>query len=150
DREQCEQIDPATQDEFTTGFEIGFVKALKATAWLSHRTLRHGIENVLAKPDGETYIDNPGRDGSIPALREATTLAAEVMIAPSTKQSLRITYLWNRTVGTWVGPFDPRQGVTQYAGTDWDLDATNLYGRLPTDAGHRVAFEGERRGKRGS
>jgi hypothetical protein len=54
--------------------------------------------------------------------------------------------LWGKTIGSWTGPFDPRQGATLYAGTDWDLDATNLYGRLPTDPGHRVAVEGERRG----
>jgi hypothetical protein len=86
----------------------------------------------------------------VPALRDSTVVAADVLIAPSPKLSFRATYLWGRTVGTWTGPFDPRQGANLYASDEWDLDATNLYGRLPTDPGHRVAIEGERRGRFGS
>jgi hypothetical protein len=56
---------------------------------------------------------------------------------------------WGRTVGTWAGPFDPRNGVNQLAGPDWDLDPSNLYGPLPTSSGGRVFVEAERRGQIG-
>ena len=141
-------IQPAAQDEIATGFEFGVIGALRGGVWLQHRSLRRGLETVLANPNtGEAAIDNPGRDGTIPALRESTVLAIEIAIAPSPRLSVRASYLWGKTVGSWTGPFDPRQGTTLYGGTDWDLDATNLYGRLATDPGHRVAIEGERRGR---
>nr|MBA2544578.1 hypothetical protein [Deltaproteobacteria bacterium] len=134
------------------GFEIGVVKAMRAVAWLQHRTLRRGLETVQQNAAGDVFLDNPGRSGPFTgtsALRDTTTLAFEVLLAPAPKLSFRATYLWGRAVGTWTGPFDPRQGATLYTGTEWDLDATNLYGRLPTDAGHRFAVEGERRGRVG-
>jgi len=149
----AEDVQPITQDELATGFELGVVKAIKLGAWVQRRTLRRGLETVQANAAGDVVVDNPGRSGpfaGIPALRDSTLVAADVRIAPSPKLSFRATYLWGRTVGTWTGPIDPRQGVTLYAGTDWDLDATNLYGQLPTDPGHRVAVEGERRGRLGS
>jgi len=143
----AEGIQPAAQDELTTGFELGVVKIARMGVWVQRRSLRRGLDNVLANPDtGEAAFDNPGRHGTIPALRESTVLAIEAMISPSPKISVRASYLYGRTVGTWTGPFDPRQGAALYGGTDWDLDATNLFGRLPTDPGHRVFIEAERRG----
>jgi hypothetical protein len=53
--------------------------------------------------------------------------------------------LWGRTVGTWVGPYDPRLGPTLLQGPDWDASTTNLDGALPTDAGGQAFFEAERR-----
>lgn len=146
----AEDIQPVAQDELTTGFELGVIKALKLGAWIQHRVLRRGLDTVEINDAGDVFVDNPGRSGTFtgpPALRDTTTLAADVTIAPSPKLAFRATYLWGRAVGTWTGPFDPRQGATLYAGTEWDLDATNLYGPLPTDPGHRVAIEAERRGR---
>ncbi len=144
----AEGIQPAAQDELTTGFEIGIAKIVHASAWLQRRSLRRGLDNVLANPDtGEAVFDNPGRDGTTPALRESSVFALELMIAPTPKLAVRASYLHGQTRGSWTGPFDPRQGAALYGGTDWDLDATNLDGRLPTDPGHRVFVEAERRGR---
>ena len=148
----AEDVQPIAQDELTTGFELGVLKAMRLSTWIQHRVLRRGLDTVEINPAGDVFIDNPGRSGTFlgtPALRDSTVVAVDVMIAPSPKLSFRATYLWGRTIGTWTGAFDPRQGNTQYAGTEWDLDATNLYGPLPTDPGHRVAIEGERRGRLG-
>ncbi len=148
----AEDVQPIAQDEIATGFELGVIKAIKLGTWIQRRTLRRGLETVEVNTGGDVLVDNPGRTGpfaGIPALRDSTTVAADVLIAPSPKLSFRATYLWGKTVGTWTGPLDPRQGAILYAGTDWDLDATNLFGRLPTDPGHRVAVEGERRGRLG-
>ena len=146
----AEGIQPAAQDEIATGFEVGSAKVARAGVWVQRRSLRRGLDTVLANPVTlEANFDNPGRDGTIPALRESTVVAIEAMIAPTPKLSVRATYLWGQTIGSWTGPFDPRQGATLYESTDWDLDATNLYGRLPTDPGHRVAIEAERRGTLG-
>jgi hypothetical protein len=60
--------------------------------------------------------------------------------------TVRATYLFGRTEGSWTGPFDPRQGAQLLDGDDWDDSSGNIYGLLPTDAGHRFAFEIERRG----
>jgi hypothetical protein len=114
--------------------------------------LRRGLETTTINQRGDQAFANPGDEGPFlgkTALRDTTLLAFEVLIAPAPKMSFRATYLWGRTIGTWTGPFDPRQGAVLYDGTDWDNDATNLYGRLPTDPGHRVAVEGERRGRLG-
>ncbi|HEU0033273.1 MAG TPA: hypothetical protein VFQ53_21720 [Kofleriaceae bacterium] len=141
-------IAPASQDEQITGLVAGVPDALRGTLWIQHRSLRRGLDNVLSNPvTGEATFDNPGRDGRTPASREALVIAAEAFLAPTPKLSFRATWSYTRAVGSWTGPFDPRQGAVLYGGTDWDLDATNLDGRLPSDAGHRLAFEGERRGK---
>lgn len=149
----AEDVQPIAQDELTTGFELGVIKAMRVGAWIQRRSLVRGLETVQSNAAGDVFVDNPGRSGTFtgkPALRESTIVAADLLIAPSPKLSFRATYLWGQTIGTWTGPLDPRQGAILYAGTDWDLDATNLYGRLPTDPGHRVAVEGERRGRVGS
>jgi hypothetical protein len=148
----AQDVDAIAQDEVATGFEFGAIKALRAGAWVQHKSLRRGLDTTLVNQNGDFAVANPGDSGPFQgttALREATVVAFEVLIAPAPKLSFRATYLWGRTVGTWTGPFDPRQGAVLYAGTEWDLDATNLYGRLPTDPGHRVVVEGERRGRLG-
>ncbi|MEO8705177.1 MAG: hypothetical protein ABI867_34345 [Kofleriaceae bacterium] len=143
----AEDIQPITQDEVATGLEVGIIDALRGGIWVQRRSLRRGLDTVLVNKNTLLVnFDNPDGDDTVAAYRETTTVAIEVKIAPTPKLSVRATYLWGTAVGTWTGPFDPRQGTTLYAGTDWDLDASNLYGRLPTDPGHRVAIEGERRG----
>jgi hypothetical protein len=143
-------IRPATQDEVATGFEIGYLKTARVGAWIQRRSLRSGLETVMQSPiTFEAFFANPGTTGPFDTLasREATVFAVDLHIAPSPALGVRATYMFGRTVGTWTGPFDPRQGATLYAGTDWDLDATNLYGHLPTDPGHRIAIEADRRSK---
>ena len=144
----AEGIKPAAQDEATVGIEFGLPKILRATLWAQGRTVRRGYETVTFGDSGLAAFDNPGRrPEEAPADRNALTLAFETMIAPSPKMTFRVTYLYNRTEGSWAGPFDPRQGANLYAGEDWDDSTGNIYGRLPTDAGHRVGFELERHGK---
>lgn len=144
-------IEPAAQDEATLGVELGRVDTVRATAWVQGRWLRRGYETVLADPEELVVrFDNPGRDGSAPATRAATIVAAELSTDPRAKLVLRATYLYGRVIGTWTGPYDPRQGAQLYEGGDWDLDASNLSGHLPTDPGHRFAVEAIRRGRLGS
>jgi hypothetical protein len=141
-------IEPAAQDEFTVGYEIGIAGIAHATAWWQRRSLRRGYENVLGDPDTFAGVfDNPGRDGRQPATRETSILAAEVAIAASTRMQLRAGVMIGSATGSWTGPFDPRQGAVLYAGTEYDLDATNLVGPLPTDPGKRAFLEFERRGR---
>lgn len=142
-------IEPARQDEAAAGFEIGVIKAMRAGVWIQRRELRRGLETMLTNSITlEQQFDNPGREGPLtePASRDSTVIAFDIRIAPSPVLGVRATYLWGRTVGSWIGPFDPRQGTTLYDGVDWDLDATNLVGRLPTDQGHRFVLETDHRG----
>ncbi|HSK01949.1 MAG TPA: TonB-dependent receptor [Kofleriaceae bacterium] len=145
-------IEPAAQDEATVGFEIGRVRTARAAVWLQARSLRRGYDTVLADPETfELSFDNPGRHpGETPARRDTTLVAVEVSTDPAAKTVVRATYLHGRTTGSWTGPVDPRQGQVLYAGSDWDVESANYLGLLPTDAGHRVAVEGERRGRVGS
>jgi hypothetical protein len=46
--------------------------------------------------------------------------------------------------------FDPRQGTNLLAGSDWDFNASSLYGPLPTDIGARVFIEAERSARLGT
>ncbi|MDQ3337179.1 MAG: TonB-dependent receptor [Myxococcota bacterium] len=141
-------IAPAAQDEVTTGIELGVPKILRFAGWVQGRTLRRGYETVTY-PSGASAFDNPGRQGDEPATRDSVVLALEAMIAPTPKMTFRASYLYGRTVGSWAGPFDPRQGANLYNGEDWDSVTGNIVGRLPTDAGHRALFELERRGRVG-
>ena len=86
-------------------------------------------------------FDNPGRDGGTPAIRETGLFAAELATAPTAKLVLRVGYMYGRTIGSWTGAFDPRQGAVLYAGSDYDAHVANLLGRLPTDIGHRTYIE---------
>jgi len=145
-------IQPAAQDEATVGFEIGRPRTARAAVWLQARTLRRAYETVLVNPETlELGFDNPGRrPGETPARRDSTLLALEVSTDPAARTVVRASYLYGRVIGSWTGPVDPRQGQTAYAGDDWDLDSANYIGPLPTDPGHRVFVEGERRGRLGS
>lgn len=135
-------VRPVTQDEVTLGGEVALVGALRATAWLAGRYLRHGLETTHGT------LDNPG--GSDPtATRETEVLAAALELVKSARIAIRAGAMWGRTVGTWAGSYDPRQGATLLASPDWDADATNLDGRLPSDAGARLFVESEHRGALG-
>lgn len=144
-------VEPAAQDEVTAGFEVGRPRTARAAVWVQGRSLRRGYETVLADPEtGDLEFDNPGRlDGAAAARRDSFVLAVEVATDPTAKTAVRASYLYGRTVGTWTGPVDPRQGQALYAGDDWDSDTANYDGRLPTDPGHRAFVEGWRRGRLG-
>jgi hypothetical protein len=105
--------------------------------------LRRGLDTTT------TGFDNPGRFGGTPASRETGLLAAELATAPTARLVLRAGYMYGRTIGSWTGSFDPRQGAVLYAGTDYDTTSTNLLGRLPTDLGHRTYVEAQRSGHLG-
>jgi hypothetical protein len=135
-------IEPMTQDEVTAGFEVGLSQTVQLTFWAQGAWLRRGLETTT---DG---FDNPGRSGGLPATRETEEIAAEIATAPTGQLTLRVGYIAGRTVGTFAGPFDPRQGAALYNGDAYDaaFSTTNESGRLPTDIGHRLFVEAARRG----
>jgi hypothetical protein len=137
-------VAPIAQDEATLGAEIAFEKAVQLTTWLQGRRLVRGLETTTAG------FDNPGRHGGTAALRETGLFAAELATAPTAKLVLRVGYMYGRTIGSWTGAFDPRQGAVLYNGTDFDGTSINMLGRLPTDIGHRTYIEAERGGEVGS
>jgi hypothetical protein len=132
-------VQPIQQDEVTGGAQFAVAGALRATVWGQGRFLRHGLETT---PDG---FDNPGRHGEAPATRETELVALQLELRRLETTTIRAGVMWGRTVGTWAGPFDPRQGANLLAGSDWDADATNLYGPLPTQLGGAVFVEADRR-----
>jgi len=136
-------IEPITQDEVALGAEVALAGALRATVWGQGRWLRHGLETV-----GHD-LANPGAGGVLPATRETELVAFQLELRRLEATAIRAGVIWGRTVGTWAGPFDPRNGANQLAGPDWDLDPSNLYGRLPTASGTRVFVEAERTGRIG-
>ena len=133
-------IEPITQDELTTGAQVALARTVRATVWVQGRWLRRGLDTTTAG------FDNPGRLGGTPATRETALVAAELATAPTAKLVLRAGYMYGRTIGSWTGAFDPREGAVLYAGSDYDATSANLLGRLPTDLGHRTYVEAERHG----
>jgi hypothetical protein len=136
-------VRPIVQDEITLGAEVALVGALRATVWGQGRLVRHGLETT---PDGFT---NPGAGGVVPATRETELVALQLELRRLPATAIRAGVMWGRTVGTWTGPYDPRQGTNFLAGADWNADASNLDGALPTELGGRVFVEAERRGSLG-
>lgn len=145
----ADDISPMTQDELTAGIELGLAKIFRVTAWAQGRWLRYGLETT---PHG---FDNPGRVEGQPARRASQLLALEIATDPTAKLTLRAGYLVGSTTGNYLGAYDPRQGIVLYNGDAFDgigdaaLASRNEIGRLPTDAGHRVFVEADRRGKLG-
>ena len=137
-------IEPIAQDELTIGGEVALVRAVRLRTWMQGRWLRRGLETT------EDGFDNPGRNGDDPASRDTGLFAIELATSPTSRLSLRTGYVYQQTIGTWTGAFDPRQGAVLYAGSDYDVRPTNLYGRLPTDLGQRFYIEAERRGSIGA
>lgn len=133
-------VDPVVQDEVTAGAEVALVGALRATLWGQGRWLRHGLETT---PAG---FGNPGGDGDPAATRETELVAFSLEMRKLETTAIRAGVSWGRTVGTWAGPYDPRQGANQLQGSDWDTGGANLSGPLPTDPGGRAFVEAERRG----
>ncbi|HET7505119.1 MAG TPA: hypothetical protein VFK02_29070 [Kofleriaceae bacterium] len=136
-------VEPIEQDEVTFGGELALVGALRATAWGQGRFIRRGLETTR---DG---FDDPGRNGDIPATRQSELVAFALEMAQRERTMIRAGVSWGRVDGTWTGPNDPRQGANLLAGPDWDVDASNLFGPLPTSPGGRVFIEAERRGRLG-
>jgi hypothetical protein len=137
-------VEPIVQDEFTAGAEVALAGALRATLWGQGRLLRHGLETVAGT------FDNPGRDtDDAAATRETELVAFQLEMRATDTLAIRTGVSWGRTVGTWTGPYDPRQGATFLNGTAWDSGSANLSGPLPTDIGARVFMEIERHGQLG-
>ena len=139
-------VEPMAQDEVTAGAELGLSKTFQLTAWAQGRWLRRGLETT------QNGFDNPGRAGELPATRETEALAIAIATAPTATLTLRAGYLVGRTVGTFAGPYDPQLGITNYDTDAYDVGFTtpNELGRLPTDLGHRVFFEADRRSRVGA
>ena len=133
---------PITQDELTAGAEVALAAAVHARAWIQGRWLRRGIETTGGQ------LDNP--QGDALATRETGLVAVELTTAPTARLVLRAGYEYGRTVGSWTGAYDPREGAVLYAGNDFDGSVVNQLGRLPTDMGHRAYIEGQRGGELGS
>jgi hypothetical protein len=112
--------------------------------WVQGRWLRRGLDTL---PNG---LDNPGRYGGTPAIRDTGIVAAEIATSPTASLGLRVGYMYGRTIGSWTGAFDPRQGAVLFAGSDFDTTAVNLLGLLPTDLGHRTYIEAQHSGRVGS
>jgi hypothetical protein len=136
-------VEPIAQDELTLGAEVALARAVKLRGWLQGRWLERGITTT------QNGFDNPGRDGSQSATRDTELLAVELATAPAANTVLRVGYLYAMTLGSYVGPYDPREGAILYASTDFQVQPLNLVGPLPTDLGHRLYFEASRRGRVG-
>jgi hypothetical protein len=136
-------IKPLAQDEVTAGADFALVRAVRLRAWLQGRWLARGLETT------EDGFDNPGRNGDFPATRNTGLIATELETAPTSKLRLRVGYLYSETIGSWTGPFNPREGVTFLASSDFDITPQNISGHLPSELGHRLYVEAERRGQLG-
>lgn len=132
---------PISQDELTVGGQLALARQFVITGWLQGKWLRHGIEST---PNG---LDNPGRSGAMTAQRETTTAALELATALTAKLALRVGYMYAHTVGSWTGAYDPRNGAVLYNSSDFDASPINELGALPSDAGHRLYIEAQRRGR---
>ncbi len=137
-------VEPIAQDEVTAGARFALARTVEVTAWLQGRWLRRGLETT------QSGFDNPGRHGGTPAIRETSIVAAEVATAPTASFVLRAGYMYGRSIGSWTGAYDPRQGAVLYAGSDFDGSTVNMLGRLPTDFGHRTYIEAVRTSRIGS
>lgn len=133
-------VKPIAQDEITVGAEGALAKTVHGTVYAQGRWLEHALDTTL---DG---FDNPGRYGGTPAIRETVVVGGELATSPTGKLVLRAGYFYGRTIGSWTGAFDPRQGAVLYAGTDYDASSQGQLGRLPTDIGHRTYIEAQRIG----
>ncbi|MBP9204876.1 MAG: TonB-dependent receptor [Kofleriaceae bacterium] len=121
-------------DQVALGASASVVDRLWLTAWADRRWVRRGLEDVAG-----IGLTNPASAGTS-ARRQATTLAAELRTGGEPLW-LRLAYAHTRARGSWLGPYDPRQGVTLYTGDDFDDGAANLDGLLPGDSRHRVLAE---------
>jgi hypothetical protein len=136
-------IKPLSQDELTLGGDVALARAVRLRAWLQGVWLARGLETT---PDG---LDNPGHTGGLPATRDTGLFAIELETAPTAKLRLRAGYLYSETIGSWTGPYNPREGATFFASSDFDTSPVNMVGHLPSELGHRLYIEAERRGRIG-
>jgi len=130
------------QDEVTFGVELTPVRYVQGTAYFQARRLEDGFDTILGS------FDNPGRTNPTTpqAERETEVAGVEVAFAPVKDIVVRAGWAWGRTLGSWTGVFDPRQGVVLYGGDDYAIDFRNMLGPLPTDLGHDLYFEGVKHG----
>ena len=138
-------ISAVAQDEATVGGDVNWGRALRTRLWVVGRHLESGITT------NADSLETPGNTNSEPvASRDTILVTGEVQTDPGVQTSLRAGYLYQQTVGSYVGPYDPREGVILYSSTDYQGETTNLFGPLPTSLSHRFYMEAERRGDLGS
>ncbi len=137
---------PMYADELTAGVEVALAKAFRLTAWIQGRYLRYGLETT------NTDFVNPGHVEGLPAGRSSEILGIEVATEPTAQLTVRVGYTAGRTVGNYLGPWDPQQGTTLYDGEEFDTPFSTItdMGHLPTEVGQRVYLEAARRGSVGS
>jgi hypothetical protein len=126
------------QDEATAGAQLSLLDhRIDVTGWVLRRSLHDGFETTFGT------FDNPGRTTALTpdAERQTEQLGVELQTPPARPFAVRIGWSWGETVGTWSGPYDPRQGVVLYGGTDYTTSVENLYGRLPSSPGNRFYAE---------
>lgn len=139
-------VEPMSQDELTAGVEVKIASAFRLTGWIQGRYLRYGLETT------NTDFTNPGHVEGLPARRSSEILGVEIATEPTAKLTVRIGYLAGRTIGNFLGPWDPQQGTTLYDGEEFDtqFSTSTDMGHLPTEVGQRLYVEAARRGKVGS
>ncbi|HEY4180288.1 MAG TPA: TonB-dependent receptor [Kofleriaceae bacterium] len=132
--------EPMAQDELLAGIQVGLANAFLMTGWVQGRYLRRGLETT---PEG--FI-NPGSKDGDPAIRTSEQGGVEVATSPTARTTVRVGWMYGRTVGNFAGPYDPQTGAglydSPYLNNGFSSPAD--YGRLPTDPGHRFYFEGDR------
>lgn len=124
-------VEPIAQDELTAGAEVALLRQVRVRVFGQGRWLRRGLETT------SQGFDNPGQFDAMPALRDTALVATEFESNPIAKVVLRVGYMYGHTTGSWTGSL---------ASTDFDINAVNHNGLLPTDMGSRLYFEAQRRG----
>src|SRR4029077_18866947 len=65
-------VEPLAQDELTLGGDFALVRAVRARMWLQGRWLARGLDTT------EDGVDNPGRNGELPATRRTVLFTTEL------------------------------------------------------------------------
>jgi hypothetical protein len=136
-------VEPPAVDELALGADVALMRAVRLRGWAQGTWLARGLDTT---PDG---VDNPGHTGDTTASRNTVLLAVELQTAPTAKLRIRAGYAWAQTVGSWAGPYNPREGTTFFASSDFLVTDPNLSGHLPSELGHHLYIEAERHGQVG-
>jgi hypothetical protein len=133
-------VEPPAVDELAFGADVALMQAVRLRGWIQGTWLARGLDTT---PEG---VDNPGHTGDTTASRRTGMVVFELETAPAAKLRIRTGYACAQTVGSWAGPYNPRQGATFYASGDFVVADPNLAGHLPSELGHRFYIEAERHG----
>jgi hypothetical protein len=136
-------VKPPAVDEVSIGADAALARAVRLRGWLQGTWLARGLDTTL---EG---VDNPGHTGETTATRQTGMIAVELETAPTAQLRIRAGYAYAQTVGSWTGPYNPREGTTFFASSDFLVADPNLTGHLPSELGHRLYIEAERNGRVG-